>query len=127
MQTIEPDELQGWMSIIDLHLADWIGCLPHTLFCVDDDGQQLGYAMWTLDGDSATLASIHVLDSHRRQGLGRLLLDAFEQRTSNSGARVVKLGVHRSNQARLLYEGAAYENTGHDGDYVLFSKVMSKL
>ena len=126
METIEPDELQGWMSAIELNLADWISCLPHTLFCVDDDGQPLGYAMWTFDGDSATLASIHVLDSHRRQGLGRLLLEAFEQRTSNSGARVAKLGVHRGNRARLLYEGAAYETTGQDGDYVLFSKVMSK-
>ncbi|WP_194266016.1 GNAT family N-acetyltransferase [Arthrobacter yangruifuii] len=123
METIEPDGLQGWMSAIEPNLAMWIECLPSTMFCVDDDGRPLGYAMWTLEEKSATLASIHVLDSHRRRGLGRRLLDAFEQSASPRGERVVKLGVHRSNPARLLYEAAGYETAGRDGDYVLFSKV----
>ena len=126
METIEPDEVPGWMSAIEVNLADWIDYLPHTLFCVDEDGQPLGYAMWAVEGDSATLVSIHVLESHRRHGLGRLLLDAFEQETSQRGARVAKLGVHRNNQARLLYEDATYEITGQDGDYVLFSKALGE-
>ena len=124
METVEPDDLHAWMSAIEVNLADWIDYLPNTLFCVDEDGRPLGYAMWAVEGESATLVSIHVLDSHRRQGLGRLLLDAFEQETSQSGARVAKLGVHRNNQARLLYEDATYETTGQDGDYVLFSKAI---
>ncbi|MBO0909557.1 GNAT family N-acetyltransferase [Arthrobacter sunyaminii] len=126
METIEPDGLEGWMSAIELNLADWIGCLPRTVFVVDDDGRPLGYAMWTLQDDSATLVSIHVLGSHRRQGLGRLLLEAFEQGATPSGVRVVKLGVHRSNPARRLYTAAGYETTGQDGDYVLFSKVLNE-
>ena len=78
METIEPDEYQGWQAALDLNLAFWIECLPHTLFCVDAVGHSLGYAMWTLDGDTATLVSLNVHSSRRRQGLGRLLLDAFE-------------------------------------------------
>ena len=124
METVEPDARQGWLAALDLNLEFWIECLPRTLFCVDDDGRQLGYAMWTLEGDSATLASIHILDSHRRRGLGRLLLEAFEQSVHPTGARAAKLGVHRNNQARLLYEAAGYETTGRDGDYVLFSKAL---
>jgi ribosomal protein S18 acetylase RimI-like enzyme len=126
METIEPDAHQGWMAALDLNLAFWIECLPHTLFCIDADGHPLGYAMWSLDGDAATLVSINVLGSRRRQGLGRLLLDAFEERVRPSGARVAELGVHRTNQARLLYQGAGYETTGQDGDYVLFSKSLSE-
>ncbi|MCQ1996478.1 N-acetyltransferase [Arthrobacter sp. zg-Y1171] len=124
METIEPDAHQGWLAALDLNLAFWIECLPSTLFCVDADGHPLGYAMWSLDGDTATLVSINVLDSRRRQGLGRLLLDAFEQRVGSSGARVSELGVHRSNQARQLYQGAGYGTTGQDGEYVLFSKIL---
>lgn len=80
--------------------------------------------MWSLDRDAATLVSINVLGSRRRQGLGRLLLDAFEERVRPNGARVAELGVHRTNQARLLYQCAGYETTGQDGDYVLFSKAL---
>ena len=124
METIEPAAHQGWLAALDLNLAFWIECLPHTLFCVDADGHPLGYAMWSLDDGTATLVSINVLGSRRRQGLGRLLLDAFEQKVWPDGARVVELGVHRANQARLLYEGADYETTGRDGEYVLFRKVL---
>ncbi|MCC9204967.1 GNAT family N-acetyltransferase [Arthrobacter sp. zg-Y769] len=124
METIEPDELQGWLAALDQNLALWIDCLPRTLFCLDADGHPVGYAMWSLDGDTATLVSISVLGSRRRQGLGRLLLEAFEQQASPSGARVVELGVHRSNQADLLYRGTGYETTGQDGEYVLFSKTL---
>ncbi|MCC9145213.1 MULTISPECIES: GNAT family N-acetyltransferase [unclassified Arthrobacter] len=125
METIEPHALQGWLTVLDQNLELWIDCLPYTLFCVDADGHPLGYVMGRVDGDTATLVSISVLDSHRRQGLGRLLLDAFEQRISSSGARAVELGVYRSNQARLLYQGSGYETTGQDGEYVLFSKMLS--
>ena len=125
IETIEPDAHQGWQAALDLNLEFWIECLPHTLFCIDADGNPLGYAMWTLEGDTATLVSINVLGTRRRQGLGRLLLDAFEQRVRPSGARVVELGVHRTNQARLLYQGAGYDTTGQDGEYELFSKVLT--
>ncbi|MDM7989083.1 GNAT family N-acetyltransferase [Arthrobacter sp. zg-Y877] len=125
MEIIEPDALLGWLTVLDQNLELWIDCLPSTMFCVDADGHRLGYVMWSLDGDSATLVSISVIGSHRRQGLGRLLLDAFEQKASASGARTVELGVYRSNQAHLLYRGAGYEATGQDGEYVLFGKILS--
>ena len=125
METIEPDALQGWSTALDLNLQLWIDCLPSTLFCIDADGRPLGYVMWSLDGDAATLISISVLGSHRRQGLGRLLLDAFEQELSARGGRVVEIGVHQSNQAHLLYRRAGYETTGQDADYMLFSKTLS--
>ena len=121
METIEPAALPGWLAALDRNLELWISCLPHTVFCVDADGQPLGFAMWLPDGDAATLVSIQVLASHRRQGLGRVLLEAFEQR---AGLGAVKLGVHQSNPARLLYEAAGYDAAGRDGDYLLFGKTL---
>ena len=125
METIEPHALLGWLTVLDQNLELWISCLSHTFVCLDADGQQIGYVMGTLDGDKATLVSIGVLASHRRQGLGRLLLDAFEQSAGSGGARVVELGVYRSNDAHLLYRAAGYEAAGQDGEYVLFSKALS--
>ena len=125
METIEPHALLGWLTVLDQNLELWIDCLPTTLFCIDEDGHPLGYVMWSLDGDTATLVSIGILSSHRRQGLGRLLLEAFEQQATPGGARVVELGVYRTNQAHLLYRSAGYETVGQDGEYVLFSKTFS--
>lgn len=126
METIEPEALLGWMAALELNLADWIDCLPRTVFSVDDSGKPLGYAMWTLKDDCATLASIHVLGGRRRQGIGRLLLEAFEQEAAARGVRVLKLGVHRNNPARLLYEAAGYQPAGRDGGYLLFSRVPAE-
>ncbi|WP_146362258.1 hypothetical protein [Arthrobacter yangruifuii] len=63
IDTIEPDAYQGWQAALDLNLAFWIDCLHNTLFCIDADGHPLGYAMWSLDGDTASLVSINVLGS----------------------------------------------------------------
>lgn len=125
METIEPHALLGWLTVLDQNLELWIQCLPSTLVWLDEEGHPLGYVMGSLGGEKATLVSISVLGSHRRQGLGRLLLDAFEQSAGAGGARVVELGVYRSNQAHLLYRAAGYEATGQDAEYVLFSKTLS--
>lgn len=125
METIEPEALQAWMAALELNLADWIDCLPRTVFSVDEAGQPLGYAMWTREGNCATLVSIHVLDTRRRRGIGRILLEAFEQEVAPRGVRLVKLGVHRNNPARLLYEAAGYDSAGRDGEYLLFSRVLT--
>lgn len=124
IETIEPEALQGWLRALDRNLELWISCLPSTVFCVDEGGQPLGFAMWLRDGEATTLVSIQVLNSHRRQGLGRFLLGAFEQQAGLGGAGHVKLGVHGSNPARLLYEAAGYEAVGEDGEYLLFSKSL---
>ncbi|MCC3271721.1 GNAT family N-acetyltransferase [Arthrobacter zhangbolii] len=124
METIEPHALLGWLTVLDQNLELWIDCLPHTFVCPDADGRPLGYVMGSLDGDKATLVSISVLAGRRRRGLGRLLLEAFEQDAGSSGARVLEIAVYPGNQAHLLYRAAGYEATGQDGEFVLFSKTL---
>ena len=125
VETIEPHALLGWLTVLDQNLELWIDCLPSTLVCLDAEGKPLGYVMGSVEGNTATLVSISVLGSRRREGLGRLLLEAFEEEAGSSGAGVVELGVYQSNQAHLLYRGAGYEAAGQDGEYVLFSKTLS--
>lgn len=87
-----------------------------------DDADAAGFAMWLVEGSAATLVTIQVARHHRRAGLGRRLLDAFEERAAADGARVLKLGVHRDNPARALYEAAGWDVAGTDGAYVLFER-----
>lgn len=127
METIEPHALLGWLTVLDQNLEVWIDCLPQTVVCVDAEGNRLGYAMRGFAGDSETLIAISVLASHRRQGIGRLLLDAFEQAERATGARVAEFGVYQSNrQAYQLYLASGYEATGEeDGRYLLLRKTLS--
>lgn len=129
VETIEPESAQGWVEAVDQNLALWIECLPTTLvleLAGSDDPDPAGFVMWLPEGDSATLVSIQVGPRHRRAGLGRALLTAFEQQALAGGALVLELGVHRRNPARALYELAGWVETGRDGDYVLFERRFSR-
>ncbi|MFD1946334.1 GNAT family N-acetyltransferase [Nocardioides aestuarii] len=125
VRTIEPHALRGWTESIDQNLQLWIECLSTTVVLEvagSEDADPAGLAMWLVEGEAATLVTIHVAPRHRRSGFGRLLLEAFETRAAAGGSRVLKLGVHRDNPARALYERAGYGVVGTDGDYVLFER-----
>jgi len=125
VRTIEPGSADGWTESIDKNLALWIECLPTTVVLEvagSEDADPAGFVMWVREGDAATVVTIQVARPHRRAGFGRLLLDTFEERALADGARVLKLGVHRDNPARALYERAGWDLTGTDGDYVLFER-----
>lgn len=125
LRTVEPESVAGWTESIDKNLQLWIECLPTTVVLEvqgSDDPDPAGLAMWVVEGEAATLVTIHVSRHHRRTGLGRVLLDAFEQQAAARGVRLLRLGVHRANPARALYEQAGYEVVGTDGDYVLFER-----
>lgn len=121
MSEIEPGHLDGWTAALDRNLALWIDNLGHTTM-VADDAENVGYAMWMPEGAEATLMGVHVLPGFRRRGLGALLLDAFAEGAHGNGAQTLKLGVHRDNPARQLYERAGYRQVGTDGDYLLYQR-----
>ena len=129
VETIEPESAQGWVGAVDRNLALWIECLPTTLVLElpePADPEPAGYVMWLPEREAATLVSIQVGAQHRRAGLGSALLTAFERQAAADGAVVLRLGVHRRNPARALYEQAGWVETGRDGDYVLFERGFSR-
>jgi ribosomal protein S18 acetylase RimI-like enzyme len=121
MSRIEPGSLEAWTGALDRNLALWIDNLDRTLVAVDEDGGAVGYVMWTPSEEHATIVTIHVSPDVRRQGVGRVLLDAAARDAREAGATAVDLGVHRDNPARALYERAGFTRTGDDGDYLLYS------
>ena len=65
--------------------------------------------------DVATVWELHVTESHRRQGLGRALLEAVESAAVRSGMRAVSIETQTSNvDAISFYRACGYELSAVD-------------
>ncbi|WP_342234767.1 ribosomal protein S18-alanine N-acetyltransferase [Inquilinus sp. OTU3971] len=83
------------------------------LIALDDAGEPAGYALGRVAADEAELLSIALLPGRRRQGGGRLLLDALIDRCAAAGAAALFLEVATDNAAALaLYRGAGFREAG---------------
>lgn len=68
--------------------------------------------------DDAELIRIAASARHRREGIGRRLLDALIAEAAKRGAGSIFLEVRRGNTAAIkLYEGAGFEQIGVRKDY----------
>jgi [ribosomal protein S18]-alanine N-acetyltransferase len=76
-------------------------------------GDATAFALGRAILDEAELLTIATHPDHRRLGLGRARLAAFEAEAAARGARTAHLEVAAGNAAALaLYEGAGYARTG---------------
>ncbi|WP_138467406.1 GNAT family N-acetyltransferase [Poseidonocella sp. HB161398] len=91
-------------------LLDSTGC-----FAVPAPG---GFALGRAIAGEAELLTIAVDPGHRREGLGRRLLEAFETRARALGAETAFLEVSAANAAaRALYLAGGYEESGRRKGY----------
>ena len=121
MRDTEPESLVGWTSAVDRNLELWINQLGRT-HVLELDGEPAGYLMWMPHNEAALLITINVSPERRKQGLGRVLLDAFVAEAKAACFTRLELGVHRDNPARSLYESAGFTHVSDDGDYLLFER-----
>jgi ribosomal-protein-alanine N-acetyltransferase len=83
------------------------------LIALDEAAEPAGYALGRVAADEAELLSIALLPGRRRQGVGRLLLDALIERCMAAGAATLFLEVATDNAAALaLYRGAGFREAG---------------
>lgn len=76
-------------------------------------GDATAFAMGRVVLDEAELLTIATHPAHRRRGLGRARLAAFEAEARTRGARAALLEVAADNAAAVaLYHGAGYSRTG---------------
>jgi GNAT superfamily N-acetyltransferase len=86
------------------------------LILAERDGRIVGYllgftrhALWA-NGPIGWVEEVMVDERDRRQGVGRLLMVAFEQRAATLGAGVVALATRR---AAHFYEALGYTDSAH--------------
>lgn len=71
---------------------------PELLLVATSEGHVIGSAMAGYDGHRGWLYAIAVLQSHQRQGIGRMLVREAERRLATLGCGKINLQVRTSNQ-----------------------------
>ena len=82
-----------------------------------EDEQVLGFALARLVADEAELLLLAVKTAGQRRGIGRILLEHFEDQALARGAARLHLEVREGNHALSLYEKAGFELVGRRRDY----------
>ena len=83
----------------------------------DGDGELAGFSLFRTVADEAELLLLAVEPSHRRQGIGRMLLDHFMDRARDIGASRVHLEVREGNPAVIMYRQAGFNMAGRRPKY----------
>jgi [ribosomal protein S18]-alanine N-acetyltransferase len=101
-------------------LSQCAGLLPLpgvwlTLACAA--GEVVGFALARLVADEAELLLLAVKPAGQRRGIGRILLDHFEDKAAARGAVRLHLEVREGNHALSLYEQAGFGLVGRRRDY----------
>ena len=76
-----------------------------------------GFALARLVADEAELLLLAVMSTGQRRGIGRILLDHFEDEAIARGAARHHLQVRDGNHALRLYEQAGFRLVGRRRDY----------
>lgn len=121
MLEVEPENVERWKDALPKILKQWITNLS-TMFMLQVDGENIGHCFWQMEEDSAVLASIFVLQKHRRSGMATLLLQAFEDDAEDHGFSVLKLGVLEDNPANYFYRKNGYQFIHLQDGYNYYSK-----
>lgn len=79
---------------------------PELFVLYVEDGEMLGEASGYPDGDAVVLGSIAVTDERQGEGIGRAVLDAFEDRARRHASAV---SVASADNVEAFYRAAGYE------------------
>ncbi|MDH7792298.1 GNAT family N-acetyltransferase [Ochrobactrum sp. AN78] len=121
IETMEPLQLEKWLSALERHLQQWVKVLPQTI-TVETLDEPIGYLFWEREDDTAILASISVEPSHQRRGIATNLLVRFEHEAAVAGCHDLELGCLPQNPARRLYESLGYIYDREELPYVVLRK-----
>ena len=92
--------------------------LPGVWLTLAREGEQvLGFALARLVADEAELLLLAVKTAGQRRGIGRILLEHFEDEAAARGAARLHLEVREGNHALGLYERAGFGLIGRRRDY----------
>lgn len=101
-----------------LGLINTLHYRPDTSFIAELDGVPVGYLFFMAAADEGELLRIGVSLDHRRQGVGRILMDHMDHYVLENGIYAVWLEVRESNEAaRSLYEKSGFTIQGYRKKY----------
>ena len=99
-------------------LADCLRFPIYHTFLVEEGGQVCGYGCLIVLFEDAELANIAVAPTHRKQGVGKLLMEKMHDYAKTLGAERMLLEVRVSNESAIgLYQKYGYERYGIRKNY----------
>jgi [ribosomal protein S18]-alanine N-acetyltransferase len=81
------------------------------------DGAPAGFSLFRTVVTEAELLLLAVTPRHRRQGIGKMLLDDFIERARETGSSRVHLEVREGNPAVAMYRSAGFSSVGRRRKY----------
>lgn len=81
------------------------------------EGSPVGFSLFRTIGCDAELLLLGVSPQHRRQGIGRMLLDDFVDRAGENGSTRIHLEVRDGNPAIDMYRRAGFSCVGRRRKY----------
>jgi ribosomal-protein-alanine N-acetyltransferase len=112
--SFDPDFGEAWT------MAQCAGLMPMPgvwLTLARDGDKAVGFALARVVADEAELLLLAVEPGEQRRGVGRILLEHFEDEATGRGARRLHLEVREGNHAFSLYEHAGFGLAGRRRDY----------
>ena len=79
---------------------------PEMFFVIDDAGVLVATAMVGYDGHRGWINYLAVADSHRRRGLGRLLMAEAERALAERGCPKINLQIRATNRGVIAFYAA---------------------
>ncbi len=87
-------------------------------FVFEEGGKTVGYAGLQTVLDEGYITNVAVSRSHRRQGVGKALLEEFDKAAEKFSLSFISLEVRESNTAAIaLYASCGYKNEGVRKDF----------
>jgi GNAT superfamily N-acetyltransferase len=92
-------------------LENQMHSLGHTFLILYINGKPAGYASYSAKAkDDAVfkLQKLYLLPELHGRGLGRVLMNAVEEKVKEEGGKVLELNVNRYNPSRVFYERVGF-------------------
>ena len=90
-------------------LNDLIKTRPEQFFVAADDGEIIGYAVGSANGEEGHVVSVAVDPRHRRKQIGTALLSAVTAKLVAEGVKQIQLEVRKGNAGAIAF----YERMGY--------------
>lgn len=124
-----------WLKENDNHISEKVlknKIENNELFVIEDNGKIIGWLRYNLFWDNIPFMNmIYFLEEYRKVGLGRKLVEYWENEMKNIGYKNVLTSTQSNEEAQHFYRKIGYTEIGgfkylNDPYEIIFQKIISK-
>jgi ribosomal protein S18 acetylase RimI-like enzyme len=101
------------------------GFHPENTTVVEQEGEFIGFFVWTKLDDSGYLHNVQLKKCFQRQGIGRMILSSIEAAVQAKGLKSIKLQTFRDSTAVDFYKNNGYAIVVENDSRVTMTKLIT--